>query len=423
MTTFEDRVALLCLDHYNSLPKTGKPTTGQQWTVLSCVVEYNSIEDSLKLVSLGTGSKCLGRTQMSCKGDKINDSHSEVLARRGFLRYVFDQIINKSEIFVYNSEKHIFCKKLNISYHFFSTQTPCGDASIFPKSEYLSTTVGIHFNEDKKRKNLDEPEICPKKQKVEHTVNNVINDIYRTGAKCLESSLITDSKGSGADFHVLGAIRTKPGRGDPTLSVSCSDKLSRWNIMGVQGALLLLILDEPIYFESIIITQDSPLCLKALQRAILGRWAEKQISLNQPYKINTPKITAASNTIKFVHARTSITEQPCPSGIVWVKAKDNPLEIIVNGSKQGVTKAKLKEGKGASLICRKRLYEMFFKVMELYPDICKEIFNSHQADLTKSYLTVKLMSSTYQNVWNVLRNNYFDLWTDKPMETKEFCLT
>jgi Adenosine-deaminase (editase) domain len=35
--------------------------------------------------------------------------------------------------------------------------------------------------------------------------------------------------------QAMGVVRRKPGRGDPTLSMSCSDKLMRWSCLGVQA--------------------------------------------------------------------------------------------------------------------------------------------------------------------------------------------
>lgn len=56
------------------------------------------------------------------------------------------------------------------------------------------------------------------------------------------------------NYARLGALRTKPGRADspPTLCMSCSDKIARWNVLGIQGALGTESL-EPIYLSTIVI--------------------------------------------------------------------------------------------------------------------------------------------------------------------------
>ena len=56
------------------------------------------------------------------------------------------------------------------------------------------------------------------------------------------------------NYQLYGVLRTKPGRADspPTLSLSCSDKIASWNLLGVQGALASRFL-EPIYISSVTI--------------------------------------------------------------------------------------------------------------------------------------------------------------------------
>jgi len=43
--------------------------------------------------------------------------------------------------------------------------------------------------------------------------------------------------------------------GDPTLSLSCSDKIAKWNVVGIQGSILTLCLTHPIYLHSIIVSE------------------------------------------------------------------------------------------------------------------------------------------------------------------------
>jgi hypothetical protein len=55
-------------------------------------------------------------------------------------------------------------------------------------------------------------------------------------------------------YDNFGAIRTKPGRADstPTISLSCSDKIAGWTVLGLQGALLENLFD-PVYLSGIVI--------------------------------------------------------------------------------------------------------------------------------------------------------------------------
>lgn len=275
-----DEVCELAISKFINLPKTGKPTD-KEWTILSAVILYNHSTRTSRVVSLGTGTRSLPSSKYCKLGLIINDSHAEVIARRSFQRYLYSELRKHNGIFKFNETTKTFDLQEDISFHFYTSHVPCGDSCIV-ESQYIVESQS------------DEPE--KKRQKVEEVF---------TGAKLLSEC---DDRMS----QDVGAVRLKPGKGEQTLSMSCSDKLARWNVLGLQGSLLDSVLSQPVVFKTLNLSCEYD--QEALERAVWKRF-EGNVNINSRFPMNNPIIRRGEGvSFPFSYDKD---KNPCPNTIVW----------------------------------------------------------------------------------------------------------
>jgi len=221
-----------------------------------------------------------------------------------------------------------------------------------------------------------------------------------------------------ASYHEVGVLRTKPGRGTPTCSMSCSDKMMKWNVMGCQGALMMSFLSQPIYISSFVTVEHGE-SVSSLKRALIERVPRKEISSllsETPYRFNQPNIVGTR--LWFSYSKTSVQNStPCGSSISWCAVSENNYDVIAkNGLRLGVTKKHRSSPRAVSCVSRLELFKLFLQFCEKL-----KIKNIHVHDKFSKFKTYNEFkrSMQYTDVWSEIRNILFPHWIvhDKSLDS------
>ncbi|KAL4095350.1 hypothetical protein PRIC1_008724 [Phytophthora ramorum] len=284
-------VARAVLQWFESSLQCKKKVPTTEWTVLAGIVLHtcsSEISDSFRVLAAATGNKCLGRRDLNADGLVVNDCHAEVLARRSLLRYLYAEALHWQENGLETSDQSIFERhpttarlvlKPQHSLHLFISEAPCGDAAVYELREQV-------VDELVQQRTAREAQKGSETGHVEER-----SELRLTGAKsrskrprALDAENDQDPPPDKRFAQVVGIARVKSGRSDlplekQTLSMSCSDKLAKWNMLGLQGSLLLQWF-EPIFLSSIIVSEDEQAMSvtkqqQALQRAVCTRLQER----------------------------------------------------------------------------------------------------------------------------------------------------
>ena len=298
----EERIVATALRHYKHvLPAHGKPTTREdckEWTVFAAVVASDSTERCW-VVSSATGTKCTAvRPNHWDSSSVLHDSHAEVLARRGLVRVLWKEIENLSSYTTQDLEKRTadiqdssnrstsrettkdmllerieddppsYSLREGVDLHLYISDSPCGDASIYELDTSSNAEGCEQFTGAKLIRSANLPE------NYNHLQQITDSQVFR------ETS---------TQFH--GMLRTKSGRSNlqstkRSTSMSCSDKLVRWSIFGLQGSQLSRLIPRPIRFRSCVVgkdprNHDASKQLGALDRSLVRRISGVCVALTE----------------------------------------------------------------------------------------------------------------------------------------------
>ncbi|NWV45802.1 DSRAD deaminase, partial [Daphoenositta chrysoptera] len=387
-STLHDQMAMLSHQRFNALTaRIQHSLLGRK--ILAAVIMRKGNRGLGVVVSLGTGNRCVKGEELSLKGETVNDCHAEIISRRGFVRFLYSELMKYDPSNPSSAEESIFeqagGKKLKIkssvTFHLYISTAPCGDGALFDKS------CSDQANE------MGQPQHQP-------LFENPKQGKLRTKVENGEGTIPVESS---------DIVPTWDGiqHGERLRTMSCSDKILRWNILGLQGALLSHFL-EPVYLRSV--TLGYLYSQGHLTRAMCCRMERDGSTLKEklqaPYHINHPEVGRVS-----VYDSARQTGKTKESSVNWCLADGSEVEVL-DGTKGKVDGLKLE----VSRVSKRKMFTLF-------QQLCAK--NNRKDLLSFSvYSDAKEAATAYQAAkqcfFSTLEELGYGSWIRKPQEEENF---
>ncbi|XP_075994058.1 double-stranded RNA-specific editase B2-like [Genypterus blacodes] len=225
---FAESVFQLVREKHCELTDGCSSTSHGRHKVLAGIVMTRGFDlRSARVVSLATGTKCLDSDCVSHQGVTLGDCHAEVISRRALVRFLYAQLelllckptdAAEQSIFVPNQSGG-FRLQDGVLFHMYVSSSPCGDARLNCPYETTATYPSCRRLVRRFRWHL--------RVKIDGGEGTLPVTAQTANQKC------------------AGVL---PGKS--LITMSCTDKMAKWSVVGLQGALLSRLV-EPVYLHSL----------------------------------------------------------------------------------------------------------------------------------------------------------------------------
>ncbi|XP_045530314.1 double-stranded RNA-specific editase Adar isoform X2 [Pieris brassicae] len=381
-----DHVSKLINEKFTELMRND-PAHSKRKVLAGIVMTIGEGIEKSKIIAVSTGTKCVSGEYMSVSGRAVNDCHAEVAARRCLQRYLYNQLL------MYASSKNPrmpieesdleplpeggYRLKENRQLHLYISTAPCGDGRIFSPHE-------TQTERDKHPNRFSRGQLRSKIESGEGTIPVKKSAFIQTWDGVLQ--------------------------GERLLTMSCSDKVARWCVTGLQGALLSQLI-KPIYLNSLVL--GSLLHTEHMYRALCGRIEGFIQGLPAPYRLVAPKLARAASTETRSPARA-------PSfSVCWCAIAQAP-EVV-----NAVT-GKL-DNELPSLLCKQAMFARWiYLTKQLQPLAQGNVVGRPLVQDPEKllYAEAKQLSTSYQMAKQCLVTAFekaqLGTWVKKPIEQDQF---